>query len=87
MPIGQLKIGILPRPPRSPDISPIEDVWDIIGRKITNLPHPPQPLAALRHKVQVALDSVSQEEIDNFLRNMSRRIQECITQRGGPTHY
>ncbi|RZB39472.1 hypothetical protein BDFB_012519 [Asbolus verrucosus] len=44
-------------------------------------------LAALRHEVGVAWDSVSQEEIDNLLGSMPRRVQERISQRGGSTHY
>ncbi|RZC43046.1 hypothetical protein BDFB_007764, partial [Asbolus verrucosus] len=56
-------------------------IRDIPGRKISNLPQLSQTLAALRHEVGVVWDSVSQEEIDNLLRSILRRVQECITQK------
>ncbi|UYV70297.1 hypothetical protein LAZ67_7002451 [Cordylochernes scorpioides] len=33
-------VQMLPWPPYSPDLSPIEHVWDIIGRRLHALPHP-----------------------------------------------
>lgn len=81
------EVNLLPWPPRSPDLSPIEHVWDIIGRRLRNLPHPPQTLAALRNEVQRAWDETPQEEIDHLIRSMPRRLNECITHRGAPTHY
>lgn len=80
-------VNLLPWPPRSPDLSPIEHVWDIMGRRLGNLPQPPRTLAALRHEVQVAWDCIPQEEIDHLLASMPRRVGECINNRGGQTHY
>lgn len=80
-------VNLLPWPPRSPDLSPIEHVWDIMGRRLRNLLHPPQTLQALQHELQVAWDTIPQEEIDHLLESMPRRVGECITNRGGPTHY
>jgi transposase len=57
-------INRLPWPPRSPDLSPIEHVWDIIGSRLLNLQHPPETLAALRHEVEVAWNEIPQEDID-----------------------
>ncbi|UYV61753.1 hypothetical protein LAZ67_1006331, partial [Cordylochernes scorpioides] len=34
-------VQMLPWPPYSPDLSPIEHVWDIIGRRLHALPQPP----------------------------------------------
>lgn len=84
---GHNQIDLLPWPPRSPDLSPIEHVWDIMGRRLQNLPNPPQTLAALCHEVQVAWDEIPQEEIDHLIRSMPRRVNECTAHRGGSTHY
>ncbi|CAH1369275.1 unnamed protein product, partial [Tenebrio molitor] len=62
-------------------------VWDLMGRRLTNLHNPPLTLAALRHEIQVAWDSVPQDEINHLIRSMPRRVRECIGSRGGPTHY
>jgi hypothetical protein len=72
--------------PRSADLSPIEHVWDMIRRKISNLARPPQTLAQLRYEVQIAWDSVSQEDMDCLIRSILRRVAECINTRGGATH-
>ncbi|CAH1380649.1 unnamed protein product, partial [Tenebrio molitor] len=64
-------------------------VWGVIcfGSRLTNLHNPPLILAALRHEIQVAWDSVPQDEINHLIRSMPRRDRECIESRGGPTHY
>jgi hypothetical protein len=81
------QVDLLPWPPRSPDLSPIEHVWDLMGRRLTNLHNPPLTLAALRHEIQVAWDSVPQDEINHLIRSMPRRVRKCRGSRGGPTHY
>lgn len=83
----EANVNILPWPPKSPDLSPIEHVWDIMGRKIRNLANPPQTLIALRHELQVAWDTIPQEDIDHLIESMPRRVRECVTNRGGSTHY
>jgi transposase len=81
------QVDLFPWPPRSPDLSPIEHVWDLMGRRLTNLHNPPLTLAALRHEIQVGWDSVPQDEINHLIRSMPRRVREWIGSRGGPTHY
>lgn len=81
------EINLLPWPPRSPDLSPIEHVWDMMGRRLNNLQQPPQTLAALRHEVKVARNEIPQEAINHLIRSMPRRINECVRHRGASTHY
>lgn len=81
------QINILPWPPRSPDLSPIEHVWDIMGRRLKTLVNPPQTIEDLRHEIQLAWDAITQDEIDHLLDSMPRRVQDCVNNRGGPTHY
>lgn len=80
-------VNVLPWPPRSPDLNPIEHVWDMMGRRLSNLPHPPQTLAHLIHEVQVAWNEVPQGDIDHLILSMPRRVQECTQLRGRQTHY
>jgi transposase len=60
---------------------------DLMGRRLTNLHSPPLTLAAFRHEIQVAWDSVPQDEINHLIGSMPRCVHECIGSRGGPTHY
>ncbi|CAH1982627.1 unnamed protein product [Acanthoscelides obtectus] len=80
-------VTLLPWPPRSPDLSPIEHVWDMMGRRLLNLQCPPQTLEALREELVVAWNEIPQEDIDHLIRSMPRRVGECVAHQGASTHY
>ncbi|CAH1996093.1 unnamed protein product [Acanthoscelides obtectus] len=80
-------VTLLPWPPRSPDLSPIEHVWDMMGRRLLNLQRPPQTLEALREELVVAWNEIPQEDIDHLIRRMPRRVGDCIAHPGASTHY
>ncbi|CAH1998257.1 unnamed protein product [Acanthoscelides obtectus] len=80
-------VTLLPWPPRSPDLSPIEHVWDMMGRRLINLQRPPHTLEALREELVVALNEIPQEDIDHLIRSMPRRVGECVAHQGASTHY
>ncbi|CAH2001844.1 unnamed protein product [Acanthoscelides obtectus] len=72
-------VTLLPWPLRSPDLSPIEHVWDMMRRRLLNLQRPPQTLEALREELV--------EDIDHLIRSMPRRVGECVAHQGASTHY
>ncbi|CAH1963187.1 unnamed protein product [Acanthoscelides obtectus] len=80
-------VTLLPWPPRSPDLSPIEHVWYMMGRRLLNLQRPPQTLEALREELVVAWNEIPQEDIEHLIRSMPRRIGECVAHQGASTHY
>lgn len=80
-------VHVIPWPARSPDLSPIEHVWDIIGKRLGNLPHPPDNVHDLRRCVQEAWNEIPQDDIDHLILSAPHRVNECINNRGGPTHY
>lgn len=47
----EYEVELLPWPPRSPNLSPIEHVRDMIGRRLTHLQRPPQTLNDLKREV------------------------------------
>ncbi|RZC40968.1 DDE 3 domain containing protein, partial [Asbolus verrucosus] len=63
-------------PARSPDLFPIEHVWDILGKILYQLPHPPNNLDDLRIRLQEAWDNLPQGAIDNLMRSMPCRVNE-----------
>jgi transposase len=77
------EIELLPWPLRSPDLSPIEKVWDTMGRFIYNLSYPPITLEEVQGAIAEAWEGTPQEFIDDA---MPRRIQGCIRERGGSTN-
>ena len=53
----------LPWPVRTPYLSPIELVWDIMMRELTLSTEPPTTIAELRQRVQDAWDKLSRDDI------------------------
>ncbi|KAL0158892.1 hypothetical protein M9458_046968, partial [Cirrhinus mrigala] len=66
-------------PARSPDLNPIEHIWDIMSRSIHQRHVAPQT-------VQELADALVQETI-HLIRSMPRRCREVIQALGGHTHY
>jgi hypothetical protein len=53
-------VNLLPWPASSPDLSPIEHVWHMIGRRVEDFPAPIGTLAELRVQIQRAWDEIPQ---------------------------
>lgn len=80
-------VDMLPWPARSPDLSPIEHVWDIIGRQLQHHPQPALTVPVLTAQVQQAWNSIPQSDIRNLYDTMHSRLQACIQNSGGYTGY
>ncbi|UYV69448.1 hypothetical protein LAZ67_6003632 [Cordylochernes scorpioides] len=79
-------IQMLPWPPYSPDLSPIEHVWDIIGRPLHALPQP-RSENELWQMVEREWRAIPQDAIRTLIDSLPRRVAACIAVRGGPTCY
>ena len=64
----------------SPDMNPIEHVWDFIGRKINQRNPKCQNIEELR-------TAILQERCRRLVRSMTRCITEVHNKRGGYTRY
>ena len=74
----------LPWPARSPDLSPIEHIWEKMKRE---LPEHATTIAELRQRVQDAWDNLTQDDIRHFHDCLYERIHACITAREKYTLY
>ncbi|UYV66921.1 Transposase [Cordylochernes scorpioides] len=81
-----LDVQMLPWPPYSPDLSPIEHVWDIIGRRLHALPQP-RSEDELWQMVEREWRAIPQDAIRTLIDSLPRRVAACIAVRGGPTCY
>ncbi|GBM36986.1 Transposable element Tc1 transposase [Araneus ventricosus] len=73
-------------PARSPDLNPIEHMWDILGRRIAGRSVLPGTLHELQQTLQEwAL--LSQQAINDTIASMPRRCQACISAIGYHTRY
>ncbi|UYV62692.1 hypothetical protein LAZ67_2001586 [Cordylochernes scorpioides] len=71
---------MLPWPPYSPDLSPIEHVWDIIGRRLHALPQP-RSEDELWQMVETELRAIPQDAIRTLIDSLPRRVAACIAVR------
>lgn len=85
--MNNANIDLLPWPSRSPDLSPIEHVWDMVGRRVNNLQPPPNSIEILQQRILEVWDSIPQATIDALISSMPNRVAECVRSRGWPTHY
>ena len=74
-------------PSLSPDMAPIEHVWDALGRRVDNRPVKPTTGATLRQALLEEWNNMPQRIIQNNILSMGRRCVACITTRGGHTKY
>lgn len=74
-------------PANSPDMNPIEHVWDYLGRAISNRENPPVTLQDLTTAVQEEWHNMPDHFINNLIRGMPRRVGQLIERRGDHTDY
>ena len=84
---ARLNIRTIPWPARSPDLNPIEHVWNILGMRLQQRSNPPTSLAALANALREEWTAIPQAMIDNLIDSMPRRVQAVIEAKGGPTRY
>lgn len=78
-------IPVLEWPPRSPDLSPIENLWNIIGHRLGM--YKPTNVHELRESIAEIWNSISDSDCLNLVRSMPNRIRACIKNAGGPIDY
>ena len=74
-------------PEYSPDLNPIENLWDIIGARVRNSREPPRTLNDLRQAVIEQWDALIQNVINRCIRNMRQRCNAVIQSICGHTRY
>jgi len=83
--LEDLDTRLLPWPPCSPDLNPIEHVWDILGRRMQH--HECRNLSELFRALKEEWDNVPQEDLDHLISSMPRRVGAVISVKGGHTRY
>ncbi|GFX44889.1 transposable element Tcb1 transposase [Trichonephila clavipes] len=78
---------LLPWLAYSPDMSPIEHVWDLVGQHLAHHPRPAASKDELLLRMQAIWNSLPQADIQNLFDSMPRRIAARIAARGGNTKY
>lgn len=74
-------------PAHSPDLNPIEHLWDGLGKRTRALVPAPATLEELRRALLEQWAAVPQEDIRRLVASMPRRMEAVIQARGGNTRY
>ncbi|GFX38611.1 transposable element Tc3 transposase [Trichonephila clavipes] len=74
-------------PANSPDLNPIEHVWDMLGRQIAALSHPPSSVTELMRALQEAWNRLSPQLIHHLIASMVNRCAACLAVRDDHTPY
>ena len=70
-------------PAYSPDLSPIDHLWDQLGRAVQQCHHAPTNSQQLRDVFKEEGQRLDQAAIDRLIGSMPRRCRACIQVRGG----
>ena len=85
--LANLGIQVLPWPSKSPDLNPIEHLWDQMERELRARPQPPTNLGELRQALQEVWDAVPAHRVRRLTSSMRRRCLATMAAFGGHTRY
>jgi transposase len=86
--LQQEAVQTIPWPAMSPDMNPIEHVWDFIGRKINQRNPKCQYIDELRTAILQEWQQFPQERLRRLVRSMMRRVTPQLhNKRGGYNRY
>ncbi len=78
---------LLKWPPQSPDLNPIEHLWDVVKREIHIMDVQPTNLQQLRDAIISIWTKISEEFFQHLVESMLRRIKAVLKAKGGQTRY
>lgn len=85
--LNAVDIQLMEWPANSPDLNPIEHLWDALKKKVRS--HRPSPVNhnQLVDAVIAEWENIPQDVIENLISSMPRRMNAVIRSRGGHTRY
>lgn len=68
-------------PPYSPDLNPIENMWALLNRRVSEA-HP-RTMEDLQLAVRVAWNAIPQRDVDALCLSFENRVSTCVQKNGG----
>jgi hypothetical protein len=85
--LEEQELQVLDWPPQSPDLNPIEHLWDHLKRRLAGYERRPTATWQLWERVEAEWNKISEEECMRLIECMPRRIAAVLKAKGGPTKY
>ena len=80
-------IAPLAWPPYSPDLTPIEHMWDELDRRVRKCRNPPATLSQLRNALIDEWNNIPLRTVNALVNSIQRRIRAATAAREGHTRY
>jgi transposase len=80
-------IAVMDWPARSPDLNPMEHMWDALGRAVRGRLISPETLQQLSEALIEEWTAIPEQYVQNSILSMNRRCRAVIKGRGGNTRY
>uniref|UniRef100_A0AAZ3PVH5 Tc1-like transposase DDE domain-containing protein n=1 Tax=Oncorhynchus tshawytscha TaxID=74940 RepID=A0AAZ3PVH5_ONCTS len=80
-------VSVLPWPAKSPDLNPIEHVWNLLDRRVRTRAIPPRNVRELAGALVEEWGNISQQELANLVQSTGRRCTAVLNASGGHTRY
>ena len=74
-------------PAQSPDLNPIEALWDELERRLRTRPYRPKSATELATALQEEWIQIPTATYQNLVESLPRRVEAMIAAKGGPTPY
>jgi hypothetical protein len=81
------KVEVLGWPAQSPDLNPIEDLWDHLKRQLATHETEPPSIDELWERVEVEWDKIPAQVCIDLIESMPRRVAAVLKAKGGHTTY
>jgi transposase len=85
--LGEQEFDVIEWPPQSPDLSPIENLWATLIRRLNQYESPPKGMIELWERVESEWNKIEAEECRRLVESMPDRIRAVLKAKGRWTKY
>ncbi|GFW15970.1 transposable element Tc1 transposase [Trichonephila clavipes] len=85
--LDEMGVQKLNWPSQSPDLNPIEHLWDELERRLRSQPNRPSSLQTLTSAVMDVWKAIPMATYQKLVESLPKRVKAVIHVKGGPTSY